>query len=65
MLEGKTPAQVKLKVEDAFVRSYINCVGVFAPTQIVNFTIVPLQHRLLVQQTVGLGEPQPLYSADV
>jgi protein Mpv17 len=58
VLEGKSLAQVKLKVEHAFPQSYVNCVGVFAPTQIVNFTLVPLQHRLLVQQSVGLGKYQ-------
>lgn len=28
---------------------------VFGPTAIISFTFVPLQHRLLVGQTVGLG----------
>ena len=28
---------------------------VFGPTQIINFALVPAQHRLLVVQSVGLG----------
>lgn len=56
VLEGKSPSQVKAKVEMAFVKSYIKSVCVFGPTQIINFTLVPLPHRLAVQQTVGLGE---------
>lgn len=56
IMEGRTPEQVKAKVQLAFIPSYIKSVCVFAPTQIVNFAIVPLHHRLAVQQTVGLGE---------
>lgn len=33
---------------------------VFAPTQVINFTLVPLHHRLFVQQAVGLGECRSL-----
>lgn len=59
VMEGKSPSEVKAKVEMAFVTSYMKSVCVFAPTQIVNFTIVPLPHRLAVQQTVGLGTYPP------
>lgn len=55
-LEGKTPSEVKEKVKLAFLPAYTKSVMVFGPTAIVNFAFVPLQHRLLVGQTVGLGE---------
>ncbi|KAL7419104.1 hypothetical protein Q5752_005940 [Cryptotrichosporon argae] len=54
-LEGKTPSEVRRKVEHAFLPSWSKAVCVFAPTQIINFTWVPLQHRLLFVQSVGLG----------
>ncbi|BEI81907.1 hypothetical protein CcaverHIS002_0210670 [Cutaneotrichosporon cavernicola] len=55
MMEGKTGDQVAELVHFAFPGAYSKCVAVFAPTQIVNFLWVPLHHRLLVHQTVGLG----------
>lgn len=55
-MEGKSAQQVCELVHFAFPGAYAKCVMVFAPTQIVNFTLVPLQHRLFVQQAVGLGE---------
>lgn len=55
-LEGKTISEVKDKVAMAFPTSYKKSLCVFGPTAIVNFTLVPLQHRLAVAQTVGLGE---------
>lgn len=55
-MEGKSPEDVHDLVHFAFPGAYAKCVMVFAPTQIVNFTLVPLQHRLFVQQAVGLGE---------
>ncbi|BEI87804.1 uncharacterized protein CcaverHIS019_0105220 [Cutaneotrichosporon cavernicola] len=54
-LEGKTPAEVKAKLDMAFVPVYTKSLMVFGPTALVNFAFVPLQHRLLVGQSVGLG----------
>lgn len=56
VMEGKSAAQVKAKWEMAFVPAYTKSLCVFGPTQIVNFTLTPPQHRLAVQQLVGLGE---------
>lgn len=56
MMEGKTGNQVAELVHFAFPGAYTKCVAVFGPTQIANFLWVPLHHRLLVHQTVGLGE---------
>lgn len=55
ILEGKSPAEVYEKVKFAFLPVYSKSVMVFGPTAIISFTFVPLQHRLLVGQTVGLG----------
>lgn len=55
-MEGKSAPEVKAKWEMAFVGSYSKSLCVFGPTQIVNFTLTPPQHRLAVQQLVGLGE---------
>ncbi|KAK4684921.1 hypothetical protein P7C73_g5242, partial [Tremellales sp. Uapishka_1] len=54
-LEGKDTAQVKKKVEMAFIPSLTKATCVFLPTQIVNLAFTPPQHRLMVLQTVGLG----------
>ncbi|GMK54340.1 hypothetical protein CspeluHIS016_0109260 [Cutaneotrichosporon spelunceum] len=54
-LEGKSPTEVKAKLEMAFVPVYTKSLMVFGPTALVNFAFVPLQHRLLVGQSVGLG----------
>lgn len=56
VMEGKSAPEVKAKWEMAFVGSYSKSLCVFGPTQIVNFTLTPPQHRLAVQQLVGLGE---------
>ncbi|EJT52556.1 hypothetical protein A1Q1_03688 [Trichosporon asahii var. asahii CBS 2479] len=55
ILEGRSPADVYEKVKYAFLPVYSKSVMVFGPTAIISFTFVPLQHRLLVGQTVGLG----------
>ncbi|GMK59275.1 hypothetical protein CspeluHIS016_0702900 [Cutaneotrichosporon spelunceum] len=55
MMEGKSTQQVADLVHFAFPGAYSKCVAVFGPTQIVNFLWVPLHHRLMVHQTVGLG----------
>lgn len=55
-LEGKSASEVKAKLEMAFVPVYTKSLMVFGPTALVNFAFVPLQHRLLVGQSVGLGE---------
>ncbi|KLT42993.1 hypothetical protein CC85DRAFT_244940 [Cutaneotrichosporon oleaginosum] len=54
-LEGKSPSEVKAKLEMAFVPVYTKSLMVFGPTALINFAFVPLQHRLLVGQSVGLG----------
>jgi len=56
ILEGKTPSEVVDKVKLAFLPVYMRSVMVFGPTATISFAFVPLQHRLLVGQTVGLGE---------
>lgn len=43
------------KLKLAFIPVYTKSLMVFGPTSAVSFTFVPLQHRLLVGQTVGLG----------
>lgn len=55
VLEGKAWAAVQAKWANAFVPSLSKSILVFGPTQIVNFSIVPAQHRMLVSQCVGLG----------
>lgn len=62
-MEGKSAPEVKAKWEMAFVGSYSKSLCVFGPTQIVNFTLTPPQHRLAVQQLVGLGESSFLHSS--
>lgn len=64
VMEGKSAPEVKAKWEMAFVGSYSKSLCVFGPTQIVNFTLTPPQHRLAVQQLVGLGE-LPLLSTSL
>lgn len=39
----------------AFFPAYKKSLMVFGPTALVNFSVVPLQHRMTVAQTVGLG----------
>lgn len=54
-LEGKTIPQVKEKVRKAYLPAVSKSVLVFGPTQALNFWLVPVQYRMLVTQTVGLG----------
>lgn len=46
----------------AFLPVYTKSLMVFGPTALINFAFVPLQHRLLVGQSVGLGESVPFYN---
>lgn len=55
VLEGKAWQAVQAKWRNAFVPSLSKSILVFGPTQIVNFSLVPAQHRMLVSQCVGLG----------
>ena len=72
LLEGKTIPEVERKVKHVRFADLLNgnvtsddqswfptwqkAVTVFGPTQIINLTLVPPQHRLLVLQSVGLCE---------
>ena len=54
-MEFKTPSQISTKVSTVWWPTYSKAICVFAPTQIVNFSIVPPHLRMLVLQQVGLG----------
>ncbi|KAI9634063.1 uncharacterized protein MKK02DRAFT_38734 [Dioszegia hungarica] len=53
-LEGRRPAEIKRKVEMVWWPTYSKAVCVFGPTQIVNFSLVPVHLRMLALQSVGL-----------
>jgi len=53
-MEGKGLDEVQRRIELAWLPTLIRNWGVFIPTQIVNFSIVPLHHRLLVVNVVSL-----------
>lgn len=55
VLEGKSSEQVYQKWSNAFIPSISKSILVFGPTQILNFSLVPVQHRMLITQCVGLG----------
>jgi hypothetical protein len=55
ILEGKSPAEIHEKVSNAYLPSWCKSILVFGPSQLVNFSIVPVPHRMLVMQCVGLG----------
>ncbi|KAK1927763.1 hypothetical protein DB88DRAFT_479165 [Papiliotrema laurentii] len=55
LLEGKSVPEVKRKVQYGWFATWQKAVAVFGPTQIINLTLVPPQHRLLLLQSVGLG----------
>lgn len=55
ILEGKSPSEIHEKVTAAYLPSWCKSILVFGPSQLVNFSIVPVPHRMLVMQCVGLG----------
>ncbi|WVR00100.1 hypothetical protein IAU59_007242 [Kwoniella sp. CBS 9459] len=55
LLEGKSIEEVRKKVAYGWFPTWQKAVCVFGPTQIINFTFVPLQHRQLTVQSVALG----------
>ena len=70
-LEGKSVPEIKQKVdrvcllilrfdqvtdEEMWFPTWIRAQFVFGPTQIVNYSIIPAEHRLLVLQSVGMCE---------
>lgn len=54
LLEGKTVPEVQRKVKHSWWPTWQKAVMVFGPAQVVNLTLVPPQHRLLLLQSVGL-----------
>ncbi|OCF61375.1 hypothetical protein L486_01023 [Kwoniella mangroviensis CBS 10435] len=54
LLEGKSVDEVRRKVAHGWFPTWQKAVCVFGPTQIINFSLVPTQHRLLTVQSVGL-----------
>ncbi|WVW86244.1 hypothetical protein I302_108286 [Kwoniella bestiolae CBS 10118] len=54
LLEGKNVGEVRQKVAHGWFPTWQKAVCVFGPTQIINFSLVPPQHRLLTVQSVGL-----------
>ncbi|WWC72102.1 uncharacterized protein I206_106062 [Kwoniella pini CBS 10737] len=54
LLEGKSVNEVRRKVAHGWFPTWQKAVCVFGPTQIINFSIIPTQHRLLTVQSVGL-----------
>ncbi|WWC64484.1 uncharacterized protein I303_107094 [Kwoniella dejecticola CBS 10117] len=54
LLEGKNVDEVRRKVAHGWFPTWQKAVCVFGPTQVINFSVVPPQHRLLTVQSVGL-----------
>ncbi|WWD19719.1 hypothetical protein CI109_104183 [Kwoniella shandongensis] len=54
LLEGKGVEEVKRKVAMGWFPTWQKAVCVFGPTQVLNFTLIPPQHRLVVIQSVGI-----------
>ncbi|ODN84976.1 hypothetical protein L202_00821 [Cryptococcus amylolentus CBS 6039] len=54
LLEGKSIEEVRQKVAMGWFPTWQKAVCVFGPTQILNFTLIPPQHRLLAVQSVGM-----------
>ncbi|WWC91782.1 uncharacterized protein L201_006729 [Kwoniella dendrophila CBS 6074] len=54
LLEGKRIDEVRKKVAHGWFPTWQKAVMVFGPTQIINFSLIPQQHRLLTVQSVGL-----------
>ncbi|KAJ9126984.1 hypothetical protein QFC24_001215 [Naganishia onofrii] len=55
ILEGKTPPEIHEKVSHAYLPSWCKSVLVFGPSQLFNFSFIPVPHRMLFSQCVGLG----------
>ncbi|KAJ9122601.1 hypothetical protein QFC22_002030 [Naganishia vaughanmartiniae] len=55
ILEGKTPPEIHEKVSHAYLPSWCKSVLVFGPSQLFNFSVIPVPHRMLFMQCVGLG----------
>ncbi|ORX35378.1 hypothetical protein BD324DRAFT_632587 [Kockovaella imperatae] len=53
-LEGKSIDEIKQKIQLQLYPTWQRACLVFGPTQLVNLTLVPPQHRILMLQTVGL-----------
>ncbi|WVQ77544.1 hypothetical protein IAR50_007231 [Cryptococcus sp. DSM 104548] len=54
LLEGKSIDEVRQKVAMGWFPTWQKAVCVFGPTQIINFTLIPPQHRFLAVQSVGM-----------
>ncbi|EJU04360.1 hypothetical protein DACRYDRAFT_20915 [Dacryopinax primogenitus] len=54
LMEGKGSEEVGRRLHGAWAPTLVRNWGVFIPTQLVNFSVVPLQHRLLVVNVVNL-----------
>ncbi|WVR07605.1 hypothetical protein IAU60_004647 [Kwoniella sp. DSM 27419] len=55
LLEGRSVQEVQKKVAYGWFPTWQKAVCVFGPTQVINFSLVPPQHRLLTIQSVALG----------
>ncbi|CAJ0745853.1 7495_t:CDS:10, partial [Entrophospora sp. SA101] len=55
ILEGKTKLQLTRKLEKAYLPALLNSYKIWPIVQLINFRFVPLDHRLLVVNTVALG----------
>ncbi|KZO95523.1 hypothetical protein CALVIDRAFT_537900 [Calocera viscosa TUFC12733] len=54
LMEGEGGEEVKRRLGEAWAPTLVRNWGVFIPTQLVNFSVVPLHHRLLVVNVVSL-----------
>jgi len=54
-LEMQSLEEVKERVRNAYFPALQKSVMVFGPSQVINFTFVPVPHRMLFTQLVGLG----------
>ncbi|KAK8853293.1 hypothetical protein IAR55_003997 [Kwoniella newhampshirensis] len=54
LLEGRSVDEVQKKVALGWFPTWQKAVCVFGPTQVLNFTFIPPQHRLATVQSVGL-----------
>ncbi|GHJ87371.1 hypothetical protein NliqN6_3773 [Naganishia liquefaciens] len=55
ILEGKSPSEIQDKVSAAYLPSWCKSILVFGPSQLFNFSVIPVPHRMLFTQCVGLG----------
>lgn len=54
VLFGKSPAEIKLKFKNQYLRTLLTNYYVWPAIQIVNFNFVPLQHRVFVVNFVAI-----------